>query len=161
MTARLFNCEVRRHRFNFLPIMSATVAAGELSAAPGRCPSDPQWGEGWKPRKKWWRRYQAEGEAGLVDKSRRPHRVSAQKVFDEQEALIVSLRRQRRLGIRQLRNELIRQHNLRLSLDTIYRVLVRHNEHVLKRPRRRRKGARRSSGPGRSGPDGRLTGVRL
>jgi transposase InsO family protein len=97
--------------------------------------------------RKWWRRYQAEGEAGLVDKSRRPHRLSAQKVFDEQDALIVSLRRQRRLGIRQLRNELIRQHGLRLSLDTIYRVLVRHNEQVLKRPRRRRKGARRYSRP--------------
>jgi len=97
--------------------------------------------------RKWWRRYQGEGEAGLVDKSRRPHRLAAQKVFADQEKLILALRRERRLGIKQLRNELIRQHNLALSLDTIHRVLVRHGEHVLKPPRRWRKGQRRYSRP--------------
>src|SRR5690606_24504801 len=75
--------------------------------------------------RKWWRRYQADGEAGLVDCSRRPHRLAAQKVFSHEEAIILSLRRERRLGVKQLRNELIRQHDLTLSLDTIHRTLVR------------------------------------
>jgi len=90
--------------------------------------------------RKWWRRYQADGEAGLVEHSRRPHRLAAQKVFADQETLILSLRRERRLGVKQLRNELIRQHDLMLSLDTIHRTLVRYGEQVLKRPRRWRKG---------------------
>jgi transposase-like protein len=96
--------------------------------------------------RKWWRRYQADGEAGLVEHSRRPHRLAAQKVFADQEALILSLHRERRLGVKQLRNELIRQHDLPLSPDTIHRTLVRNGEQVLKRPRWR-KGERRYSRP--------------
>lgn len=76
-----------------------------------------------------------------------PHRLAAQKVLADQEALILSLRRERRLGVKQLRNELIRQHDLTLSLDTIHRTLVRFGEQVLKRPRRWRKGERRYSRP--------------
>ena len=60
---------------------------------------------------------------------------------------ILALRRERRLGVKQLRNELIRQHQIVLSLDTLHRVLLRHNEQVLKRPRRWRKGERRYSRP--------------
>jgi transposase-like protein len=97
--------------------------------------------------RKWWRRYQTDGEAGLVDHSRRPHRLAAQKVFADQGALILSLRRDRRVGVKQLRNELIRQHDMMLSLDTIHRTFVRHSEQVLKRPRRWRKGTRRYSRP--------------
>ncbi|TIR15130.1 MAG: helix-turn-helix domain containing protein, partial [Mesorhizobium sp.] len=82
--------------------------------------------------RKWWRRYQADGEVGLIDHSRRPYRLATQKVFADQEALILSLRRERRLGVKQLRNELIRQHDLTLSLDTIHRTLVRSGEQVLK-----------------------------
>ena len=96
---------------------------------------------------KWWRRYQAAGVAGLIEESRRPKRFAAQKVFAEQEVLVLRLRRERKLGIKQLRNELIRQHDLTLSLDTIHRVLVRHDEQVLKRPRRRVKGKIRYSQP--------------
>jgi transposase len=97
--------------------------------------------------RKWWRRYQADGEAGLSDHSRRPRKLAAQKVFAAEEALILSLRRTRRLGIKQLRNELIRQHDLPLSLDTIHRLLVKHGESVLKRPRRWLRGKRRYSRP--------------
>jgi len=97
--------------------------------------------------RKWWRRYQAAGPAGLVEQSRRPRRLAAQKVFAEHETLILSLRRDRKLGIMQLRNELVRQHDLTLSLDTVHRVLVRHGEQVLKRPRRRVRGKLRYSRP--------------
>jgi transposase-like protein len=63
--------------------------------------------------RKWWRRYQAEGEAGLETRSHRPHTSPGRKVFDEQEALILRLRRERKLGIKMLRNELARRHGLR------------------------------------------------
>jgi transposase InsO family protein len=97
--------------------------------------------------RKWWRRYQEDGEAGLSGVSRRPHRFASQKVFEGEETLILDLRRNRQLGIKQLRNELIRQHGLALSVDTIHRVLARHNEQVLKRPRRWKKGTKRYARP--------------
>src|SRR5208337_140030 len=59
------------------------------------------------PMRKWWRRYQALGQAGLIEQSRAPLRP---------EALILDLRRRRSLGVKRLRNELIRQHDLQLSL---------------------------------------------
>ena len=108
--------------------------------------------------RKWRRRYQTAGVAGLVDESRRPKRLAAQKVFAEQETLILGLRREGKLGIKQLRNELIRQHDLTLSLDTIHRVLVRHGEQVLKRPRRwiRGEDPLQPPNPRRPRADGRL-----
>ena len=57
------------------------------------------------------------------------------------------LRRERRLGIKMLRNELARRHGLKLALDTIHKVLVRHGENQLGRPRLKRKGTRRYSRP--------------
>ena len=97
--------------------------------------------------RKWWRRYQANGVAGLKDESRRPHHLAKQKVFAEQEALVLELRRSPRLGIKQLRSELLRQHGLGLSLDTLHRILVRNGEQHLKRPKLRRKGKKRYSRP--------------
>src|SRR3712207_7104198 len=94
--------------------------------------------------RKWRRRYQAEGEAGLETRSHRPHRSPDRMVFAE-EALILRLRRERRLGIKMLRNELARRHGLQLALDTIHKVLVRHGENRLKQPRIRRKGTDRKS----------------
>ena len=92
--------------------------------------------------RKWWRRHQAEGEAGLVSRSPRPHRSPRRKVFAREEALILDLRRTRKLGIKRLRNALIREHGLRLALETIHKVLVRHGVNRLKPPRLQRKGER-------------------
>ena len=97
--------------------------------------------------RKWPRRYAAEGEAGLLDRSKRPRSSPGRKIFAEQEQLILTLRRQRKLGIKRPRNELIRHHGLKLALDTIHKVLVRHGENLLKRPRLRRKGTKRCSRP--------------
>jgi transposase-like protein len=97
--------------------------------------------------RKWWRRYQAEGEAGLETRSHRPQHSLGRKVFADEEALILCLRRERKFGIKMLRNELARRHGLKLALDTIHKVLVRHGENQLKRPRLRRKGTRRYSRP--------------
>ena len=70
--------------------------------------------------RKWWRRHRAEGGAGLEARSHRPLRSPNRKVFAEQEALILRLRRARKLGIKMLRNELARRHGLRLALETIH-----------------------------------------
>lgn len=67
------------------------------------------------------RRYAAEGEAGLRERSRRPHCSAVLKVDNVQEARILELRRERRLGAKRLRNELQRLHAVRLSAATITR----------------------------------------
>ncbi len=97
--------------------------------------------------RKWWCRYRAEGEASLESRSRRPHTSPGRKVLAGQEELILRLRRERQLGIKRLKNELVRQHGLKLALDTIHKVLLRHGENQLKRPRLKRKGTRRYSRP--------------
>ena len=94
--------------------------------------------------RKWCRRYQAEGEAGLCDRSRRPLGSPQRRVFERED----QLRQDRKLGIKRLRIELIRLHRLRLAIDTIHKVLVRHGENRLKRPRQqRKKGTKRYSRP--------------
>ncbi len=70
--------------------------------------------------RKWLRRYEREGEFGLRARSRRPHRSPTLKVGASQEALILGLRRERRLGVTRLRNELQRLHDVRLSTATIH-----------------------------------------
>jgi transposase-like protein len=97
--------------------------------------------------RKWWRRYRAEGEAGLISRSTRPRRSPRQKIFAKEETLILDLRRTRRLGIKRLRNVLIREHRLRLALDTIHKVLCRHGENHLQLPKLRRKGRKRYNRP--------------
>lgn len=97
--------------------------------------------------RKWWQRYRSDGVSDLETRSSRPHRSPGRKVFQQDEALILELRRGRRLGIKRLRNELIREHALKLALDTIHKVLVRHGERYLKRRPLRRKHTRRYSRP--------------
>lgn len=97
--------------------------------------------------RKWWRRYQAAGDAGLVERSRRPGHSPRRKVFAAEEALILDLLRTRRLGIKRLRAELIREHALRLSLDTIHKVLLRHGESRLARRPARSRRSKRSARP--------------
>jgi hypothetical protein len=57
---------------------------------------------------------------GLEERSRRPRRPAGRKIFAEPEAQILELRRTRQLGIKRLRNELLRDHGLRLSLDALH-----------------------------------------
>jgi transposase InsO family protein len=97
--------------------------------------------------RKWVQRYAAANARGLVSLSRRPHRSPRQKVHAREEQLILALRRERRLGIKRLRNELIRMHDLRLSLATIHKILVRHGASRLALRRWRRKVPTRYSRP--------------
>jgi len=69
--------------------------------------------------RKWLRRYEAVGEAGLREESRRPRRSPGAKVGQTEEDLILGLRRERRLGVKRLRVELSRLHDLHLSPATI------------------------------------------
>ena len=97
--------------------------------------------------RKWWRRYRAEGMAGLEERSRRPRSSPGRKVLDREERLILQLRRERGLGLKRLRVELIRTHELPFSLDTLHKVLVRHGLNRLSRPKLKREGTKRYSRP--------------
>jgi transposase-like protein len=55
--------------------------------------------------RKWWHRYRAVGAAGLEDRSRRPLRSPGRRVNAEQEHCILEMRRERRLGVKRLRND--------------------------------------------------------
>jgi transposase InsO family protein len=58
------------------------------------------------------------------------------KVGETLETLIVGIRRERRLGVKRIRNELQRLHTVRLSVATIYKVLARHG--LISLPTRKR-----------------------
>jgi transposase InsO family protein len=68
----------------------------------------------------WWRRYQGEGVAGLVDRSSRPHH-SPKATKASLERRIVSLRKTRGLGPARIAG-IVRTHP-----STVHRVLVRHH----------------------------------
>ena len=87
---------------------------------------------------KWWRRYQSQGEVGLLSQSRRPHKLRERKVTPEHETLILDLRRRRYLGPKGLQRELLRLHQLRFSTRTIWKILHRHGVWVLKPLKRHR-----------------------
>jgi transposase InsO family protein len=97
--------------------------------------------------RKWLRRYEAGGEAGLTEQSRQPRSSPARKVTAAEEELILGLRRERRLGIKRLRIELDRLHGLRLAASTIHKVLARHGLGALPRKRRTRHEPKRYSRP--------------
>ena len=82
--------------------------------------------------RKWWRRYLAEGEAGLRSHSKRPHHSPGRKLTDEHVCWIIEMRSKRNLGPRRLQAELIRLHALKLSTATIWKVLDRHGMNRLR-----------------------------
>lgn len=88
--------------------------------------------------RKWARRYREAGEAGLVSRSRRPTRSPNQRIFEQERALILTLRTDRKLGARRIQNELRRHYDLSLSLDSIHKVLVTSYMPPLVRPARRK-----------------------
>jgi transposase-like protein len=72
----------------------------------------------------WWRRYQAEGIAGLEDRSSRPHH-SPTRLKRRLERRVVSLRVKRGLGPARIGGI------MGLHASTTHRVLVRHGLHRL------------------------------
>ena len=68
---------------------------------------------------KWWNRWQADGHAGLVDRSSRPHR-SPRRTGAEVEARVCRLRRSARLGPARLAAR------TGVPASTVHKILVRH-----------------------------------
>ena len=89
--------------------------------------------------RKWWRRYQAEGEAGLQSRSRRPNHSPNRKVTAEHEGWVLQLRHERLLGARRIQHELKRHYGLHLATSTIHKILKRHQVAPLRRPPRKRR----------------------
>jgi transposase len=83
----------------------------------------------------WVRRFQQQGEAGLQDRSRRPHSCP-RRTSAELEERVVRLRHQTGYGRARLSRELWHRERLALSPNTIRHILKRHG---LTQPRRRRK----------------------
>ncbi len=76
---------------------------------------------------KWLSRYQKDGVDGLNSQSRRPHSSPNKKITPEFEKLILSIRKRRNLGARRIQSELIRNHQIKLGLATIHKVLKNNN----------------------------------
>ena len=84
--------------------------------------------------RKWWARYQAEGEAGLYSRSHRPHNIK-RKITDEHLEWIRHLRLDRKLGPKRIQAEFVRLHDFHLAASTIWTVLRRNGWRYLKRPK--------------------------
>lgn len=93
--------------------------------------------------RKWLKRYQEKGESGLIELSRRPHNFPASKVTIQHEEFILSLRNDRKLGVRRIQSELKRLYNLSLSLATIHKIFQKHAIPYLQKKRHYRKQAKR------------------
>lgn len=86
--------------------------------------------------RKWVKRYQAEGEPGLSAHSRRPKSSPKQKRTSDIEQQVLELRRRLNIGVRRLQNELLREFGLSLGLETIHKILQKHQVAALQQPKR-------------------------
>jgi transposase-like protein len=73
--------------------------------------------------RKWLSRYQEHGLNGLKSHSKRPHTSPNQKITPELEKTILPLRKSRNIGARRIQSELLRNHQIKLGLATIHKVL--------------------------------------
>ena len=74
--------------------------------------------------RKWLRRYESEGEKGLLDRSRKPH-ISPRKTPSKIERLVGKLRKKTGYGRRRLAWILRRDYNIYISEDTVRHILRR------------------------------------
>ncbi len=77
--------------------------------------------------RKWWKRYQEEGDAGLVERSRKPHRSPNLKIDEELTALVLNIRQTRNLGARRIQSDLLLNYQIRLSLTSIHKLLIKND----------------------------------
>ena len=85
--------------------------------------------------RKWHQRFLESGIEGLCDHSKKPHNSPSQKINADIEALILDIRKKRKLGARRIQNELKRLHSISLSLASIHKVLSRNKVKPLRRIR--------------------------
>lgn len=77
--------------------------------------------------RKWWSRFQKHGEDGLKSISKKPHSSPNQKLTQEIESQILTLRKSRNLGARRIQSELLRNEHIKLGLATIHKVQKKHD----------------------------------
>ena len=92
---------------------------------------------------KWLGRYEISGEKGLLDITSRPKTSPLQKRSQEDEKLIINMRKERNLGARRIQSELKRLHGISFSTATIHKVLKKHAVPPLKIKRHYRKQVKR------------------
>ena len=97
--------------------------------------------------KKWVDRFEQEGLEGLKTRSKRPHHSPFRKIFEQETAWILDLRRSRNLGVRRIQSELLRLHNCKLAVASIHKVLKTHNVNLRPIRRQKCKGKRRYNRP--------------
>ena len=81
---------------------------------------------------KWNNRYKQKGIEGLLDVSKRPHKINYRKITSELEETILDLRLTKRFGCNRIKFRLKRIIGISLSTRTIYKILKRHGLNVLK-----------------------------
>lgn len=77
--------------------------------------------------RKWWSRFQKLGLNGLKSQRKRPHNSPNKKITPQIESTILTLRKSRNLGARRIQSELLRNHDLKIGLATIHKVLKKHD----------------------------------
>lgn len=97
--------------------------------------------------RKWLRRYEQQGVEVLKGHSRRPKNSPARKVTAEHERIILSLRRDWKLGHRRICMELQRLHVISPPIATIYKIIQRYGVAQLNHKRDYRKGKKRYNRP--------------
>jgi transposase-like protein len=97
--------------------------------------------------RKWWRRYQEQGEAGLASRSRRRHTPPEPKVKATDTDAVIALRTKRKLGPKGIQNELQRLHQRQFSTATIGKILAQRGLSQSVRPRRRPRVPKRYNRP--------------
>jgi transposase InsO family protein len=88
---------------------------------------------------RWLKRFGEQGKEGLQDKSKRPKRLARLKVTEEQEKLVLELRKQHQYGQKRISSYLLRHHQISLSTTTIWRILKKHQVEPVKKNRRSKK----------------------
>ncbi len=78
--------------------------------------------------RKYVYRFLREGEAGLKDRSRRPH-TSPRKTPDNIEMLVLEIFKKTNQGFRRIAKNLRRKYGIRLSYGTVRKILKRHNQY--------------------------------
>ncbi|MBQ4852161.1 hypothetical protein CWB96_06300 [Pseudoalteromonas citrea] len=73
--------------------------------------------------RKWWSRFQKHGVDGLNSLSKRPHSSLNQKLTQEIESQILTLRKSRSLSASRIQSELLRNEHIKLGIATIHKVL--------------------------------------
>lgn len=85
---------------------------------------------------RWIKRHEFLGEAGLNDLCQKPKKLAKQKITKEMENLILEIRKKYAYGPQRISTNLLREHQIKLSVPTVWRVLKSQAVKPLKRYRK-------------------------